>query len=178
MHTYKRTFLGRYLADLVYGANDGIVTTFAVVSGAAGASLAPEIVIILGIANLVADGFSMGASNYLAITSEEKYERNLAIEKDPSLRKHPVKHSLATFGAFVVAGALPLVPFLFFSVPVANQFAVSAVTTGLAFFFVGSSRSFVNKEPFLKSGLEMFLIGGFASLVAYGIGWAVQQFIL
>ncbi|MBI4121251.1 MAG: VIT1/CCC1 transporter family protein [Parcubacteria group bacterium] len=178
MEKHKRTFFARYLADFVYGANDGIVTTFAVVSGAAGASLSPEIVIILGIANLVADGFSMGASNYLAITSEERYERNYAIEKGLSLRKHPVKHSMATFAAFVTAGALPLVPFIFFSVPLTNQFTISAVTTAFAFFFVGSSRSFVNKEPFLKSGLEMLLIGGLASIIAYGIGWAVQQFIL
>jgi hypothetical protein len=44
---------GRYLAEVIYGANDGIVTTFAVVSGVAGAALDPSIVIILGAANLV-----------------------------------------------------------------------------------------------------------------------------
>jgi VIT1/CCC1 family predicted Fe2+/Mn2+ transporter len=54
-----------YLADAVYGAVDGTVTTFAIVSGIAGASLAPEWVIVLGLANLLADGFSMGASNFL-----------------------------------------------------------------------------------------------------------------
>ncbi len=57
---------GHYLPDLVYGANDGIITTFAVVSGVVGASLSERVIVILGLANLVADGFSMGASNYLA----------------------------------------------------------------------------------------------------------------
>ncbi|MGH8978267.1 MAG: VIT1/CCC1 transporter family protein, partial [Acidimicrobiia bacterium] len=48
-----------YLRDLVYGAIDGTVTTFAVVAGVRGASLEATILVILGIANLVADGFSM-----------------------------------------------------------------------------------------------------------------------
>jgi vacuolar iron transporter family protein len=59
-----------YLRDFVYGAIDGAVTTFAVVAGVEGANLSANIVIILGIANLVADGFSMAASNYLGSRAE------------------------------------------------------------------------------------------------------------
>jgi vacuolar iron transporter family protein len=61
-----------YLKDFVYGAVDGTVTTFAVVSGVAGANLSPQIVIILGLANLLADGFSMAVSNYLGSRTEEQ----------------------------------------------------------------------------------------------------------
>ncbi|MFC7020937.1 MULTISPECIES: VIT1/CCC1 transporter family protein [Haloarcula] len=64
---------GRYLAEVIYGANDSIVTTFAVVSGVAGAALNPAIVLVLGAANLFADGFSMGMSNYLSRRSELEY---------------------------------------------------------------------------------------------------------
>ena len=53
-----------YLADAVLGGIDGCVTTFAVVAGATGGALAPLVVIILGFANLAADGFSMAVSNY------------------------------------------------------------------------------------------------------------------
>lgn len=59
-----------YLRDLVYGAVDGTVTTFAVVSGVAGANLSTEIVIILGLANLVGDGFSMAVGNWLGTRAE------------------------------------------------------------------------------------------------------------
>ena len=52
-----------YMKDLVYGANDGIITTFAIVAGVTGAALAPRVAIILGVANLFADGVSMAASN-------------------------------------------------------------------------------------------------------------------
>ena len=63
-----------YLSDAVFAASDGIVTTFAVVAGSAGASLDPKIVLILGFANLFADGFSMAAGNYLGVKSEIQYE--------------------------------------------------------------------------------------------------------
>lgn len=61
-----------YLRDFVYGSIDGCVTTFAVVSGVIGAELSPSIVVILGFANLLADGFSMAVSNYLGIRAEEQ----------------------------------------------------------------------------------------------------------
>jgi VIT1/CCC1 family predicted Fe2+/Mn2+ transporter len=61
-----------YLRDFVYGAIDGTVTTFAVVSGVAGAGLNPQIVIVLGLANLLGDGFSMAASNYLGTKTDEQ----------------------------------------------------------------------------------------------------------
>jgi len=53
-----------YLRDWVYGGIDGAITTFAVAAGVAGASLSPQIVLILGFANLAADGFSMAVANY------------------------------------------------------------------------------------------------------------------
>lgn len=61
------------LQDFVYGATDGAVTTFAVVAGVVGASLEPAIVLILGFANLFADGFSMAVGNYLATKSQREY---------------------------------------------------------------------------------------------------------
>ena len=63
-------FREKYLKDMVYGSIDGIVTTFAVVSGVVGASLSYGIIIVLGIANLLADGFSMATGNYLSTRSE------------------------------------------------------------------------------------------------------------
>lgn len=66
-----------YLHDFIYGAIDGTVTTFAVVSGVAGADLGASVVIILGGANLIADGFSMAVSNYLG-SRAERQRRELA----------------------------------------------------------------------------------------------------
>jgi VIT1/CCC1 family predicted Fe2+/Mn2+ transporter len=61
-----------YLRDWIYGGIDGSVTTFAVVSGVAGAELSPWIILALGFANLFADGFSMAASNFLGTKAEHE----------------------------------------------------------------------------------------------------------
>lgn len=70
-----------YLGEFVYGGIDGSVTTFAVVAGAAGAQLDSKVVIILGFANLIADGFAMSVGSYLSTKSEkENYEKHKAVE--------------------------------------------------------------------------------------------------
>jgi VIT1/CCC1 family predicted Fe2+/Mn2+ transporter len=71
-----------YLRDWIYGGIDGIVTTFAIVSGVVGARLPPHIILILGTASLVADGLAMAAGDYLATRSEhEEFHRAEAIER-------------------------------------------------------------------------------------------------
>lgn len=78
-----------YLRDFIYGAIDGAVTTFAVVAGAAGASLGDSVVVIMGLANLFADGFSMAVSNYLGIRAERD-ERELArLTEERHIREVP-----------------------------------------------------------------------------------------
>ena len=71
--TERHETTGSYVGDFVYGAIDGSVTTFAVVSGVAGAALSANVVIILGLANLFADGFSMAIGNYLSSKSNIEF---------------------------------------------------------------------------------------------------------
>ena len=71
-----------YLRDWVYGGIDGAVTTFAIVAGVIGAELSSRVVLILGVANLVADGFSMAAGNYSGTKTEHEEQARLrAIEE-------------------------------------------------------------------------------------------------
>ena len=71
-----------YLRDWVYGGIDGAVTTFAIVAGVVGAELGPRVILILGLANLLADGFSMAAGNYSGTKTEiDDYRRIEAIER-------------------------------------------------------------------------------------------------
>ncbi|MFZ5989532.1 MAG: VIT1/CCC1 transporter family protein [Bacillota bacterium] len=66
---------GQYIKSLIYGGLDGIITTFAVVAGVAGASLSAGIVLILGFANLIADGLSMAIGDYLSTKAEQEYKK-------------------------------------------------------------------------------------------------------
>jgi len=79
-HPFFRRFQ-EYLSEFVYGGIDGSVTTFAVVAGSAGAGLDASVVIILGFANLIADGFSMSVGSYLSNKSEKAtYRKHQQIE--------------------------------------------------------------------------------------------------
>jgi VIT1/CCC1 family predicted Fe2+/Mn2+ transporter len=78
-----------YLHDFIYGAIDGTVTTFAVVSGVAGADLGASVVIILGGANLIADGFSMAVSNYLGARAERQQRELARHEEERHIRLVP-----------------------------------------------------------------------------------------
>jgi VIT1/CCC1 family predicted Fe2+/Mn2+ transporter len=157
-----RSTLHRYLADIVYGANDGIITTFAIISGVTGAKLSGQIVLILGLANLLADGFSMGASNYLSLRSrglgESLLERNRA-----------ARHGLATFVSFLVVGAVPLIGYL---LPYSQErrFPIAILFTLCTLFAIGAARVFFTRRNWWRSGLEMLVVGVVAAVVAYGVG--------
>lgn len=160
-----------YLSDSVFAASDGIVTTFAIVAGSAGASLSKEVVLVLGFSNLFADGFSMAAGNYLGKKSEIEYEE--AKGKDGSKEGIPVKHGVFTFITFNLAGLLPLLPFL---IEIENPFNLSIILVGVALFAVGFLRSLYTKKNFLRSGIEMFLVGGFAAFVAFSVGFLIDLY--
>ena len=78
-----------YLKDFIYGAIDGAVTTFAVVSGVAGAGLSIKIVIILGLANLFGDGFSMAVGNFLGTRAEEQLREQARKEEEFHIQEIP-----------------------------------------------------------------------------------------
>lgn len=78
-----------YLRDAVLGASDGIVTTFAVVVGAHAASFSPRVAVVLGAANLLADGFSMASGNFLASRTERQRRAQLEAEERRHVRLVP-----------------------------------------------------------------------------------------
>jgi VIT1/CCC1 family predicted Fe2+/Mn2+ transporter len=216
----------QYIGNMVYGGLDGIVTTFAVVSGVAGAQLGVHVILIMGLANLFADGFSMATGAYLSSRSEQEYyerekereawevdhfpegekaeliqvyhNRGYAAEEARSLveiqmkdrdrwvnammvdelgmmadERKPLLSAVATFISFLVAGSVPLLVYLLglFS-PVASSvaFPVSLGLSALALFGLGAAKVLITERNFLKSGLEMLLVGGLAAVVAYVVG--------
>lgn len=163
----------QYLGQIVYGAIDGSVTTFAVVAGAAGAKLSSTVIIILGFANLVADGFSMGASAYLAAKSE----RDLKLSKDETHQggETPLGDGLATFTAFLVVGLVPVIIYVIdallnLRLDIVSLFAISCFLTGAAFMAVGIVKGQMTRTNQLKAAFETLLLGGIAAILAYALG--------
>ncbi|PLS81352.1 hypothetical protein CYG49_02375 [Candidatus Saccharibacteria bacterium] len=162
-----------YLGQFVYGAIDGSVTTFAVVAGAAGAGLSSTVIIILGFANLIADGFSMGAGAYLSAKSE----RDLQKSKDDQhvSKETPLGDGLVTFTSFVTVGFIPVLIYVIDALFRLNiddvlLFAISSFLTGAAFIFIGILRGQTTKTNQLKTGMETLLLGGVAAVLAYVLG--------
>ncbi|SFR42087.1 VIT family protein [Marinobacter daqiaonensis] len=158
----RKTVIRRFLPDFIYGANDGLITTFAIVAGVAGAGLSNTVVLILGFASLLADGFSMATSDYLA-------ERTPSDRESGSRRAPAMRHGLATFVGFVTPGIVPLVAYLV-PVPDGYRFPLAAAMTLVTLFMVGAGRGLVANLPAWRAGLEMLLVGALAAGVAYGVG--------
>jgi VIT1/CCC1 family predicted Fe2+/Mn2+ transporter/rubrerythrin len=78
---WHRASSGGFLRNVVYGFNDGLTANFGLVAGVIGASVTPHVILLSGVAGLIADALSMGASGFLAAKSErEVYEHELAME--------------------------------------------------------------------------------------------------
>jgi vacuolar iron transporter family protein len=161
-----------YIRDIVYGANDGLITTFAVVGGVAGGALSPAAVIVIGAANLAADGVSMGVGNLLSIRADERAREAADL---PELEAYPWKHGLATTIAFVLAGVIPLIPYL---LPGGERRLFwSSALTFLALFVLGASRAFVTVDRWWRSGLETLALGTVVALAAYAAGMIGASFV-
>ena len=210
-----------YLRDWVYGGIDGAVTTFAIVAGVVGADLSSRVVLILGAANLVGDGFSMAASNLSGTKAErDEYAHLRAVEErhvnlvpegereevrqiyrekgfrgddleravgvitasrerwidtmmaeeygQPKVLRAPWKAALSTFAAFLICGAVPLLPF---AVNTGDKSGLSLAATALVFFGIGSLKSRWSPTSWWRSGLETTAVGLAAAALAFGTGY-------
>jgi VIT1/CCC1 family predicted Fe2+/Mn2+ transporter len=162
-----------YLGDVIYGANDGIITTFAVVAGVTGGALSASAVLIVGVANLLADGLSMGVGNYLSIRSRESAREAASL---PEEEARPARHGFATFIAFAIAGAFPLVPYVLPPIGI-DRFSLSVGFTLLSLFGVGASRAFVTVDKWWIAGLEMLGLGVVVAAAAYYSGAFVAMLV-
>jgi VIT1/CCC1 family predicted Fe2+/Mn2+ transporter len=160
-----------YVRELIYGANDGVITTFAVVAGASGGGLPLNVVLVIGAANLLADGLSMAVGNYQSIRA---YESVLEAEGAPEQEAFPARHGLATFLAFVAVGIVPLAPYALPAL-LLERFALSVVLTLLTLFLVGAARATVSNVRWWRAGFEMFALGAVVAAVAYGSSALVAQ---
>lgn len=208
------------LRDAIFGGIDGTVTTFAIVAGVQGAGLPSGIVVALGLANVLADGFSMAAGNYAGTKAvaddrrrlwkvEERHvhenpqgerdeleqilarkglqrrvlqEATAMISQDkkqwislmmaeeyglPPIDERPIRAAIVIFGAFVLAGMFPLLPYL---IGLADAFSWSIGISGMTFFAIGTIKSRWSLAPWWRSGLETLLIGGMAAALAFVVG--------
>ena len=226
-------FFKKYLGEFVYGGIDGCITTFAVVAGAVGGKLDTSVMLILGFANLFADGFSMSVGAFLSARSndkmyekllkEESYEvqynkeegreeiRQIYVEKgfegkllddvvekitsdkevwiDEMMRSEldmqKEKRSnlwigLSTFISFLLIGFIPLIVYVIdFIHPLSiDRFLWTCILAGVGFITVGYFKARLTKQHVFKSVGETLALGGVAALIAYFLGFYLEQLIV
>ena len=174
-NNYVRDVEHKYLPEFVYGGIDGSVTTFAVVAGVIGASLSSAVILILGFANLMGDGFSMAASNYLSTKSRN----DLVKGKD---KINPNKTALATFLAFLLIGLIPLLSFVAAAITgnpylEKNKFIFSIILTFVAFGIIGWFKGEITGKSKTYSSIQTISIGAVTSVLAYATGYFIKTLL-
>jgi len=157
-----------YLGEFVYGGFDGCITTFAVVAGSVGANLDSSIIIVLGLANLLADGFAMSVGAYLST----KTNNNTNLNSSNNSIKNPFWVGATTYLSFVSIGIIPILIYIIdYMCPISyNLFFISSCLTVLGFLVIGLLKTYVNKSNPLKGVIETLLLGSIAAIVAYSVG--------
>lgn len=169
------------LREFVYGGMDGAVTTFAVVTGAAGANLSAKVILVLGFANLFADGFSMAVGSYLS----EKSDQDLSIGKGDSTKddhESPLAASMATFISFVIVGFIPLSVYtadyiLGLDMSSGDALIWSVLLTLSAFAAIGYLRGRITKVDKARAILESLGLGLAAAIISYAVGNILESII-
>lgn len=169
------------LREFVYGGMDGAVTTFAVVTGAAGANLSASVILILGFANVFADGFSMAVGSYLS----EKSEQDLSVHKGDSKKADhdsPLRASVVTFISFILIGFIPLsvytVDFIFdLKLPLNDMLIYSVFLTLSAFAVIGLLRARITKISKSTAVMESLGLGLAAAIISFVVGNMLEKII-
>lgn len=213
---------GGGVRDLIFGANDGLVSILALVAGVYGALMESHTIFIAGVAGAVAGAISMGAGAYLSsksekeVTEKERDRRGFKNRLNPEnemeklvkfyLKKGfkkqeaeaiankvcsemefqaeytigekvgltseeswpPIKAGTLTGLSFAVVSLIPILPFAFMDVTPAVITAVIASIVSL--FGVGASKAIFTRKSWIRSGLEMMIIGSLAAVATYIIG--------
>lgn len=151
------------LPAVVYGGSDGTVTTFAVMAGAVGAGIDTRIVIILGLANLFSDGFSMASADYLSEDSRIGESKKIAL-----------RNAYVTFFSFIVIGFVPLIPVLFLK---DNAFLYSCIFTLITFASIGYMRGKILHRDPLRLATQSVAIGTTCAVISYFVSRYISQIL-
>jgi predicted membrane protein (TIGR00267 family) len=216
---------GSGVRDMIFGANDGLVSTLAFVAGVVGAITEPYVILISGIAELFAGTISMAAGAYQSSKSElevlkrqsqrakvegrtpeeekekliefyqsegyTKSEAEAIVERVASMEEAPIKAgTLEELGlapeeignpikagvlcgvSFGLAAIVPISPFVLKVLRVTDAMIISIIATLASLFGVGAMKTIFSRKNWIRSGLEMMVIGASASVVTYVIGKA------
>lgn len=149
------------------GGVDGAISSFAVVAGShAHATSTLNAVLVVGISTVIADGFSMGVSEYVSSSAHLAHERGRS-----SARREALRLAFLCFSAFLACGTVPIL-----SYAASDRSLLSSAMFSLAtLMLLGAARTCASGEPLLYGLVQTATLGSAAGLIAYGIGHLVES---
>lgn len=167
------------IREIVFGLEDGMVSTMGVVTGIAGGTQDTFIVILAGMVIISVESLSMAAGTYLSNKTEEEYYANTSkVPLHKKLHRQSIKNiksdAMYMGIAYIIGGLIPQIPYFFMPVQQAIPFSVVATLLGLVLVGVGKAK--YAKTNVVRSILEMVIISLSAAGVGYVIGKGVSYF--
>ncbi len=155
-----------YLRSFIFGVEDSLVSTVGLLSGIAISDTPRHIILLTGVIYIMVEAFSMAAGNFLSEQAADEYEGENA---SVSLWESVIAGSVM-FISFVIAGIIPLFPYLVFT---SGALAVSIALSLIALFVVGMISARFVRVNSVRRGFEMLIVGG----AAIAVGLLAGKFV-
>ena len=168
MSNQTKTLKAISMRNFVFGAEDSLVSTVGLLSGIATAGVERETILLTGIVLLSVEAFSMAVGSFLSERSAEEYAVHHEVNPKDSLIG-----SLVMFFTYLIAGFIPLSPYIFAD---GGALSFSIIFSLGALFAVGVVTAKVVNLRILWNGFRTLLMGGIAILVGVFIGRLVGYF--
>jgi len=151
------------IRNFVFGVEDSLVSTAGLLSGIAATGVPRETILLTGFVLVAVEAFSMAVGSFLSEESAEEYMEGGAVSSAAS-----VKGGMVMFGSYIVAGMIPLLPYVFLLGQ--KAFATSIALSLIALFLLGAVNENAKKRGVMRRGLRTVFIGGAAILIGVMVG--------
>lgn len=156
-----------FVRNFIFGVEDSLVSTLGFLSGIAVAGIATRELIVSGLILILVEAFSMGVGSFLSEESAEEYEQR----KEVSIKK-PLDGAGIMFVSYILAGLIPLGPYVIFARD--SAFWLSIIFSLLALFVLGFFRGSISHVNPFRSGVRILVIGGCAMGIGTLIGTLLE----
>lgn len=156
-----RALQKEYLQSAMFGFNDALVSTTGVIVGVSTGVKDKRIIILAGVVTILVEALSMGSGQYLSSKSAHQLDRTGTV-------RVPIVSGLIMFGAYFLAGLVPLMCIILFPLSHSREAAIAAALTCL--FILGYVKGKVVRVSPVRSALEVLVIGGIATAIGIVAG--------
>lgn len=165
----NRKDISLIMRNFTFGVEDSLVSTVGLLAGIAVANVDRSTIIVTGLVLIFVEAFSMGVGSLLSEQSAEEYE----FKKEVALSK-PAVAAVVMFFSYVIAGLIPLAPYMFWTDH--SAIWVSIILTLISLFLLGIINARINKVRVWRDGLQILIMGSIAIAVGIIVGQIASKF--